>query len=390
MRIRPRHAITAACIVAAASIGLSGCSSGSTTPASTGAATGSSTSSAVVKKAQALVAAASVKNYKWDGPTTGPKAESGKKIVVAASDLTNSGVSAVNTAIKQAAAKIGWTVQTIDGQGSTQGQTSALSQAIALKPAGIVIDGFDYASQTANLATAAAQKIPVVGWNAGVNPGPSTSPQVFYNVAVSTTQISDLTAAYAIALSKGTAGVVILTDNEFAVAQAKAERMRSQIQACSGCKVLAYEDTPIADVTSRIPPLTTSLLQKFGSKWGYTLGINDNYFQAMSTALSGAGVSQADAPVNISAGDGSPDAFQRIRSGNYQAATVAAPLNLQGWQVIDELNRAINGQQPSDYVAPVRLVDKDTIPYNGGPQNTFNPNNDYQQHYLDIWKGTSK
>ena len=43
-------------------------------------------------------------------------------------------------------------------------------------------------------------------------------------------------------------------------------------------------------------------------------------------------------------GDGSESAYQRIRSGQYQAVTVAEPLNLQGWQLIDEMNRAVQGE----------------------------------------------
>jgi len=45
-------------------------------------------------------------------------------------------------------------------------------------------------------------------------------------------------------------------------------------------------------------------------------------------------------PQNISAGDGSESAYQRIRDKDYQSATVPEPLNMQGWQLADELNRA--------------------------------------------------
>jgi hypothetical protein len=45
-------------------------------------------------------------------------------------------------------------------------------------------------------------------------------------------------------------------------------------------------------------------------------------------------------PALISAGDGSVAAFNRVRSGDYQIATVAEPLHAAGWQLVDELNRA--------------------------------------------------
>ena len=50
-----------------------------------------------------------------------------------------------------------------------------------------------------------------------------------------------------------------------------------------------------------------------------------------------------------------------IRGGNYQYATVAEPLSLHGWQLIDEANRALAGMEWSGYVAPTHLATKDNI-----------------------------
>ncbi len=46
----------------------------------------------------------------------------------------------------------------------------------------------------------------------------------------------------------------------------------------------------------------------------------------------------------MAAGDGDAAEMQRIRSDNYQAATVAEPIDLQGWQLVDEVNRALAGE----------------------------------------------
>jgi len=43
-------------------------------------------------------------------------------------------------------------------------------------------------------------------------------------------------------------------------------------------------------------------------------------------------------------GDGSKSAYQRIRGAQYRAVTVAEPLNLPGWQLMNELNRAFAGE----------------------------------------------
>jgi len=78
-------------------------------------------------------------------------------------------------------------------------------------------------------------------------------------------------------------------------------------------------------------------------------------------------------------------AFQRIRQKQFQIATVAEPLHLHGWQVIDELNRAFAGEKPSGYVAPVHLFISDNIEKDGGAQNIYDPGNGYKDAYKKIW-----
>jgi len=133
-------------------------------------------------------------------------------------------------------------------------------------------------------------------------------------------------------------------------------------------------------------PLTTSLLQKYGADWTHALAINDIYFDFMGPALASAGIKGNGSPKAVAAGDGSPSAYQRIRAGLYQAVTVAEPLSLQGWQLVDELNRALNGEQWSGYTSPLHVVTKDNIAFDGGPDNLFDPQNNYREEYTKIWK----
>ncbi len=117
----------------------------------------------------------------------------------------------------------------------------------------------------------------------------------------------------------------------------------------------------------------------------YSLAINDLYFDFMAASLKTAKAGGTGAPYNISAGDGSVSAYQRIRAGNSQTATVPEPLKLHGWQLLDEINRAVSGEAPSGYVTPVHLVTKDNIEFDGGPSNVYDPQNDYQGAYKKIW-----
>jgi ribose transport system substrate-binding protein len=89
-------------------------------------------------------------------------------------------------------------------------------------------------------------------------------------------------------------------------------------------------------------------------------------------------------PRNIG-NDGSPSAFQRIRSKEYQVATAADPLRQQAWQCVDELNRAFAGEPSSGYVGPVHLFTASNIDKDGGPNNVYDPQNGYQDAYRKIW-----
>ena len=87
----------------------------------------------------------------------------------------------------------------------------------------------------------------------------------------------------------------------------------------------------------------------------------------------------------ISAGDGSANAFKRIRKSDVQIGTVPEPLFLHGWQLVDELNRAMSKVEPSGYNAPLHLVTLQNITYDGGPKDVFDPSNDFRAKYLSYW-----
>ncbi len=320
----------------------------------------------------------------WDGPTSGPKAQEGKTIVVLAGDLKNGGILGVTTGVEEAAAAIGWQVKILDGAGSIGGRTAAFGQAMALKPDGIIINGFDAVEQAPALEQTKAAGIPLVAWHAGPVIGPDEKNGLFANISTDAMEVSKAAANWAYVDAQGKPGVVIFTDSTYAIAIAKADKMKAEIEALGGT-VLEYVDTPIAETSQRMPQLTTSLLQKYGDQWTHSLAINDLYFDFMGPSLAAAGKSGTDAPINVAAGDGSESAYQRIRAGQFQKVTVAEPLNLQGWQLVDELNRALAGEKWSGYLSPLHVVTADNVEFDGGPKNTFDPDNGYRDEYKKIW-----
>lgn len=341
-----------------------------------------------VKAAKDYIAKVTAPVTAWDGPTSGPKAPAGKKTVIYVSaDQRNGGAQGVGDGAQEAARVMGWDMRILDGQGSVPARTSALTQAIALKPDGIILGTVDAAEQAPLVEQAVANGIKVVGWHSGPAPGKIAAvPGVFTNITTDPNEVAKAAGLYAVADSNGTAGVVLFTDSIYAIATAKTNAEKAAIEGCKGCKVLGVEDTPIGDLANRMGQLTTSLLSKYGKAWTYSIAVNDLYFDFSAPSLVSAGIEPAAGfPRQISAGDGSVPAFQRIRQKQYQIATVAEPLHLHGWQTIDEMNRALAGQPPSGYVAPVHLFIAANVDKDGGAKDIYDPGNGYKDAYKKIW-----
>jgi ribose transport system substrate-binding protein len=338
-----------------------------------------------VADAKKIVEATSTPNAPWSGPTSGPKAVPGKTIIYVSTDQRNGGALGAGEGVREAAQKIGWTYKAIDGQGSVSGRASALAQAIASKPDVIVLGGIDATEQATAIEEAGKQGIVLIGWHSYAKSGPHDKLPIFNNITTNPLEVAASAASYPCATTGGKVGAIIFTDSTYEIAVAKSNAMAEVIKKCGDSKVLEIVDTPLADAANRMPQLTTALLQKYGKQWTHALSINDLTFDFMAPALAAAGIKGDGNPLAVSAGDGSEVAFQRIRQGEYQAGTVAEPLNLQGWQVVDEANRALSKEKQSGFVAPAHLFLPTNIKADGGPKNTYDPDNGYREAYAKIW-----
>ncbi|MFF7162492.1 substrate-binding domain-containing protein [Streptomyces sp. NPDC008086] len=373
---RARSAATA--LLAAVTL-LVGCERGSSKEPG-GPTSGPSGCPSVQARAQAAVQRAEQTDVPWHGPTSGPTAVAGHTIVYVAQTMTNPGVAGVADGVRRAARVIGWNVRVIDGGGTPAGIQAAMSDAVALRPAGIVIGGFDPNSTSQQVARANTARIPLIGWHAVATPGPSRRPELFTNVTTKVEDVARVSAQWVISHSNGTAGVVVFTDASIPFAKNKSELIRKELATCSGVKLLAYQNIPIPDASSRTPREVSSLLSRFQDRWTYSVAINDLYFADAAPAFRAAGRKGSGPPFNIGAGDGDPSAFQRINGEQYQSATVPEPLSQQGWQIVDEFNRAFSSRPASGYVAPVHITTAD----NSDGATTWDPSG-YQEAYRKIW-----
>jgi ribose transport system substrate-binding protein len=335
-----------------------------------------------LSRANAKVAKAAAIKSHWDGPVDGPKLQKNKKLVYIASDMSDAGIYGIFNGIKEATAGAAWEVLFIDCRGRCNQGAAIVSQALEMKPNGIILAGVDAVSQAKGLAAATAAKVPVIGWHASVKSGAVEG--LFTNITSNPRDAAQIAALYGVVESNSKAGIVVFTDSSNPYSTAKSNAIVDVIKQCDSCRLLSVEDVPMADAYKKMRPVLEALAKRHGAKWTHAIGVNDIYFDLMEKPENAA-IIAANKVQGLSAGDGSNSAYKRIRSNSLQIGTVPEPLFMHGWQLVDEMNRALSGVAPSGYVTPVHLVTNQNIAYDGGPKNVFDPANDFRGQYQKIW-----
>jgi ribose transport system substrate-binding protein len=317
------------------------------------------------------------------GPADGPRAQPRAAVVFVAGDLGNSDIAAVARGVQQAATTIGWSLRVVDGEGTPSGERRAMRTALRAKPGGIILGGFDASTVRAVLRRANAAGVPVVGWHAAPRPGPDRADDVYTNVAANPGALARVTARYLGASASTRTGIVIFADPNQRAHRAVSASLTTQLRRCRRCVVLNIVYQPLATAAVSDVTTVTELLHHYGGRFGYLLAVDDAGadIEGARTALVGAGRKGTQPPFLISVGGGDQAEFTRITAGDYQIAAIAEPLTLQGWQLIDELNRARARQAPSGYVAPPKLITKSDVPAGA----SFDPSSDYRSQYRRIW-----
>lgn len=340
---------------------------------------------AVRKNMEQLVAAASATSPEWAGPRTGPAGMTGKSVAIIAEDLRNGGILGVAQGVTEAARLLRWQLRIFDAGGAPRGRSKAAADALAAKPDGVLLIGADAKEMAEHLHPFAERNIPIAGWHVGPVAGAMIDSSVSVNVSTAPLEVARITAMAAVTEGDKQCGVIIFTDSNFRIAMAKSDAMAEVIRACRQCELLEVRDVAISKCAETMSEVTRELLARYGNRWTCALAINDIYFDYAVPELIKAGRSIRDLKL-LSAGDGSAAAFLRVKAGLFQIATVAEPLNLHGWQLVDELNRLLAHQPVDGSIVPVHLVTPDNIAFDGGSQLRFDPDNGYREIYRQIWR----
>ena len=223
----------------------------------------------------------------------------------------------------------------------------------------------------------------MVSWHSGPKIGCDAPGGIFANVSTDAMQVSEVAAKWALDDAGGKPGVVIFTDCTYQIAIDKADRMKETIEAGGrhGAGICRHADRrnldpdgpadhhASADSTARPGP----------TRWRSTTSTSTSWARRWPLPASTARARRRRGPP--ATGRRPPSSASAL--AQYQAVTVAEPLNLQGWQLVDELNRAIQGEACSGYITAPALVTEEGLAR--CDSNTFDPNNGYREAYAAIW-----
>jgi ribose transport system substrate-binding protein len=365
--------IASSVVVGLCAVGITACGSSSSDTGSKSSSS-ASTAGAAATEFAAAVGKASAPISDWTGPGSSPKPAAQKKIVVVTCSSQGNGCVRAAHGVTDAGKTLGWSVQTIDGQGNPQAWNAGINTAISEKADGIVLDAVPPALVGDALAKAKAAKIPVVSI---FNPDLGKSSPVFAYVTPDHTAQGKVMADWVAADSKGKAQVVLVEDNEFPELVQRVAGFKAELAKCSGCKIVDTVASQIGTMAQKLPGAVASSLQSHPTAT-YVISPYDS-----NATFAAQGVRQAgkQATVKVAGYEGDSQAVDAIRKGDIQAMTVADPAEWMGWQAVDEFNRAFGGQKAENTPVSWRVLTKSNVPATGNWTGDF----DYQGQYGDLW-----
>ena len=338
-----------------------------------------------VDQAKAIVAERTKPQTEWTGPTTGPQAPPGSfTIAYVSPDQSYTPYVQWGNGIAEAAHALGWKMMTFNGQGTVSGTLAAIQQARAANPTAIITPADANALQKP-IQDAVAHHIPVIGIHATAFPGPSPQLGLYMNIVSNPAEIGQTEAAYVIAMSNGTAHDIHMVDDSYAIARFKMKATITPIENCTGCKMLTTVNMPLAEASTRMTPVISGLLARYGTSWWMTTCC-DGYYTNAAAALRASCASPDN--IKLVGADAPPSAYDMIRRGGFEVASVPEPSSLFGYEAVDAVVRAMAGQPPAHFLQPTFLIVKANVDSEGGNINQFVPSNNFACHYENIWKGT--
>jgi len=355
----------------------SGC--GSDDDASTtGAASGDSTAAVDVSEFQAAAEEAMAPVTEWPGPSEGPAAQEGKRILFLACGFAAEGCKRPADAAAEAGRALGWDVDVVDGKFDPKVYNRAIQQAVDQKVDGIILDAISSEAVAQSLERARAAGIPVGSWDSANTP---SDEGVTYEVDVPNDAEGEAMGNYIVWKTDGKANAYLLQAPEFKACVAWVNGAKRVIESCKDCQIAKEDQMTAADAASRVPQLVVASLRE-NPDINAVVAPYDAAMLATVPSMAQAGVLDR---VQVGAFNGITPWLDLIRKGEVEA-TVAEPQEWGTWAAFDNMNRILADEEIVDQNIPIRLITQDNIDDIPAGE-SWQGDIDFRAEYERIWNG---
>lgn len=366
-------------VAAVLGVGVGACGSDSKSGSSSAGGSNGTGSDAAASVAQFEAAAkkAMEPTAEWIGPTEGPKAVGGKRIMFLSCSFAADGCKRPADAAKAAGKALGWDVNVVDGKFDQRVWNQAIQQAVDQKVDGIILDAIAVEAVSGAVERARKAGIPVGSFD-GFNEQSDTG--VVYDIRSDYRAQGRSLANYAAWKGGGKATAYLLNAPEFKVCVEQIVGAQEAFEECPTCEIVKKDDFTGAEGPTRVPQLISSALAQHPN----ITTIIAPYDAALLNAVPNLPESEK---VTVGAYNGIKAWLQLIRDGKV-AATSAEAKEWGTYAAFDNLNRVFAGQEPIEQKLPIRLITKENIDEIPEGQ-AWTGDVDYASHFAEIWSDSA-
>jgi len=358
-------------VLGAALVAASGCGSDSD------GASAASSGGANVTEAQAVADKAGTRPTVLDlGKPVGKEIPAGKKIA-----FISCGVEACEIQgdiIKEGAALLGWTAETIGTDGSPEQLQNAFQTALRQGADAVILNAVTRSVVAKQLAEAQKQGVPFVTLSSVEKPGNG----ILANIADTRNsgRIGELLAAKIVSDSEGEANTLYVNISAFQILKALGDQFESSYKRyCPDCGYGSI-DIPATSLGKDAPDRIVSYLRSHPQVNYVVLSVSNALGAGLPAALRAAGLADK---VKIIGQSADTQTFQDLQAGNIKAV-VPYDYYTVDYLMLDALARHFAGVPLEDQAPPLWIVTADNMPA-GATEGLVPVVEDYQDQFKKVW-----
>lgn len=309
----------------------------------------------------------------WPGPTTGPAAVPGKRVVAVSCGMSSEGCARPVDGMVEAGEALGWEVEACDGDFDPGKFIACVDLAINTRADGLLLQAISDEFIADPLARARAQGI-VVASTEGLNTPSDTG--VSFEIDAGWDRQGEALASYLAWKNAGDSTTLMQYERSYR-AVVKLNQRATEVLASNGGEVIEFDFSEM-ELFTDFPGRTVAAVRANPEINGIV--IFDDGVIAMIPEMKAAGLlaGRLLAGYNLIT-----PSINAVRAGD-QAASAGAEQVWEGWAAADNLNRIFAGQSPVAQNVPVVMITAENV--DRVPEGTADVVDvDFRAHYRSIW-----